>query len=234
MRAADAADRGRHRAQAFLRHQYLRACVAYRPQRLATHRSKPEGSTLAAASRPNPDYLKINPKGRVPALVTKRGGLTEKAGHSRLYPLVLSRRGLGAARRSVRLRRIAFNAYLCATPCVSRDAHRVRDSPMGGRPGCLGGDEEESQSWSEPALRSSKARCCGAFGSWAKPIQIADPDLFTLVRGMEAPRPSRRCSTIATGWRSARPSGRSDARGWRSPLQPTRRRGFNQRPNSPK
>ena len=59
---------------------------------------------FGAAEQTKPDYLKINPKGRVPSLVTERGVLTETpailAYIAQTHPAAQAR----AARRSVRLR----------------------------------------------------------------------------------------------------------------------------------
>jgi len=81
---------------------------------------------FAASQQRSPDYLKINPKGRVPALVTERGILTETASilafiaqthpRARLAPLDDP---FGFARAQ------AFNSYLCSTVHVAH-AHRVR------------------------------------------------------------------------------------------------------------
>jgi glutathione S-transferase len=74
----------------------------------------------------SPDYLKINPKGRVPALVTDRGVLTET-------PSILA--FIAQTHPNVKLAPLddpfafaqvqSFNAYLCATVHVAH-AHRVR------------------------------------------------------------------------------------------------------------
>ncbi len=59
---------------------------------------------FGAAEQTKPDYLKVNPKGRVPALATERGVLTENpailAYIAQTHPKAQAR----AARRSVRLR----------------------------------------------------------------------------------------------------------------------------------
>lgn len=75
-----------------------------------------------------PDYLAINPKGRVPALVTERGVLTETpamlAYIAQLYPqakLAPLEDAFAFAQAQ------AFNSYLCSTVHVSH-AHRMRGS----------------------------------------------------------------------------------------------------------
>jgi len=73
-----------------------------------------------------PDYLAINPKGRVPALVTERGVITETpailAWIAQSYP----RAGLAPLDDPFAFAQAqAFNSYLCATVHVAH-AHKLR------------------------------------------------------------------------------------------------------------
>ncbi len=82
--------------------------------------------SFVSADQRKSDYLKINPKGRVPALVTERGVLTET-------PAMLAY--IAQSFPEARLAPIddpfafaqaqAFNSYLCSTVHVSH-AHRMR------------------------------------------------------------------------------------------------------------
>ncbi len=82
---------------------------------------------LVAGDQKKPEYLKINPKARVPALLTERGPVDRESGPSS----PTSRR----RRRKVKLAPLddayafgkiqAFNAYLCATAHVAH-AHGRR------------------------------------------------------------------------------------------------------------
>ena len=74
----------------------------------------------------SPDYLAINPKGRVPALATERGTLTETpailAFIAQSYPAAQ----LAPLNDPFEFARVqAFNSYLCSTVHVAH-AHRVR------------------------------------------------------------------------------------------------------------
>src|ERR1700722_17054591 len=81
---------------------------------------------FGAAEQTKPEYLKINPKGRVPSLATERGGLTER-------PAILAYSAEGHA--EAQLAPLAdpfafaelqsFMHYLCATAHVA-PAHRAR------------------------------------------------------------------------------------------------------------
>ncbi|EJC73771.1 glutathione S-transferase [Rhizobium leguminosarum bv. trifolii WSM2012] len=93
--------------------------------------------TFANGEQRSPDYLQINPKGRVPALVTDRGVLTEtpailgfiaeSAPGAKLVPL-------GDAFEMARLQ--SFNSYLCSTVHVNH-AHRPRGSRWADEPAAL-------------------------------------------------------------------------------------------------
>lgn len=72
------------------------------------------------------DYLKINPKGRVPALVTEHGVLTETPALLIYVAERYSNEGLAPLDDAFDLARAqAFNSYLCSTVHVAH-AHRVR------------------------------------------------------------------------------------------------------------
>ncbi len=101
---------------------------------LASHIALEEAGAKYEAIRLNfknddqkkPDYLKINPKARVPALVTDRGVLTETPAL-----LIYIAQSFPAARLAplddpFALAKVqAFNSYLCSTVHVAH-AHRMR------------------------------------------------------------------------------------------------------------
>jgi glutathione S-transferase len=81
---------------------------------------------FARTQQRSPEYLKVNPKGRVPALVTDRGILTENpailAYIAQTYPLA----NLAPLDDPFQFARVqSFNSYLCATVHVAH-AHRMR------------------------------------------------------------------------------------------------------------
>ena len=82
--------------------------------------------SFAEEDQKKPDYLAINPKARVPALVTERGVLTETPAIliylCQLYPAA----GMAPLDDPFDLARVqSFNSYLCSTVHVAH-AHRVR------------------------------------------------------------------------------------------------------------
>jgi glutathione S-transferase len=83
----------------------------------------------------SPDYMRINPKGRVPALVTSRGILTETPAILMFICQSFPDAGLAPLEDAFGLAQLnAFNSYLCSTVHVAH-AHRMRgyrwvDDPM--------------------------------------------------------------------------------------------------------
>src|SRR5437899_12763388 len=74
----------------------------------------------------SPDYLKINPKGRVPTLVTDRGILTETPAMLAFIAQSFPQARLAPLDDAFAFAQIqAFNSYLCATVHVAH-AHRMR------------------------------------------------------------------------------------------------------------
>lgn len=71
------------------------------------------------------DYLKINPKGRVPALVTDLGVLTETPAILSYIPETFPAAGLLPEDAWARAQAQAFNSYLCSTVHVAH-AHKHR------------------------------------------------------------------------------------------------------------
>lgn len=74
----------------------------------------------------SPEYLRLNPKGRVPALATDRGVLTETPALLQFIAQSFPQAGLAPLDDPFLLARMnAFNSYLCSTVHVAH-AHRGR------------------------------------------------------------------------------------------------------------
>lgn len=81
---------------------------------------------FASQQQRSPDYLKLNPKGRVPALVTERGILTETPALLQFVAQSWPKAGLAPLDDPFLLAELnAFASYLCATVHVAH-AHRMR------------------------------------------------------------------------------------------------------------
>lgn len=141
---------------------------------------------FAAAEQTKPDYLKINPKGRVPALLTERGVITEN-------PAILAY--IAQAHPEAKLAPLddpfafaelqAFMSYLCSTVHVAH-AHRVR--------GARWADDPAAHESMKKKVPQSVGACFDLIertmfrGPWAmgEAYTVADPYLFTIARWLES------------------------------------------------
>jgi glutathione S-transferase len=81
---------------------------------------------FAKSEQRQPEYLAVNPKGRVPALVTDRGILTETPAILAFIAQTYPQAALAPVHDPFALAQVqAFNSYLCSTVHVAH-AHRVR------------------------------------------------------------------------------------------------------------
>jgi glutathione S-transferase len=128
----------------------------------------------------SPEYLRINPKGRVPALVTDRGVLTETPAVLQYIAQVHPQSGLAPLDDPWLLAKVnEFNNYLCATVHVAH-AHRVR--------GARWTDDEAAIEALKTKVPRNMADCFTLIeremlqGPWVlgERFSICDPYLFTL------------------------------------------------------
>jgi glutathione S-transferase len=140
---------------------------------------------FATSQQRSPDYLAVNPKGRVPALVTDRGILTETPAM-----LVFVAQSFPAARLApvddaFAFAEIqAFNSYLCSTLHVAH-AHRMR--------GHRWADDEAAIAAMQRKVPQSVGACYELIerdllkGPWVmgEHYTICDPYLFTLAQWLE-------------------------------------------------
>lgn len=81
---------------------------------------------FASCQQRSPEYLKVNPKGRVPALATDRGILTETPAMLAFVAQSFPEAGLAPLDDPFAFAEIqAFNSYLCSSLHVAH-AHRMR------------------------------------------------------------------------------------------------------------
>jgi len=140
---------------------------------------------FATSQQRSPDYLAVNPKGRVPALVTDRGILTETPAM-----LVFVAQSFPAARLApvddafAFAEVQAFNSYLCSTLHVAH-AHRMR--------GHRWADDEAAIAAMQRKVPQSVGACYELIerdllkGPWVmgEHYTICDPYLFTLAQWLE-------------------------------------------------
>ncbi|HVO04095.1 MAG TPA: glutathione S-transferase family protein [Candidatus Cybelea sp.] len=135
---------------------------------------------LTKGEQRKPEYLKINPKARVPALVTERGVLTENPAILAFIAQTHPEKQLAPLDDAFAFGKLqAFNAYLCATVHVAH-AH--------GRRGYRWADEQSSFDDMKRKVPETMAACFGLIeddmleGPWlmGQQFTVADCYLFTI------------------------------------------------------
>jgi glutathione S-transferase len=140
---------------------------------------------FGAAEQTKPDYLKINPKARVPALATERGILTENPAILAYIAQMHPQAKLAPLDDPFAFAELqSFLSYLCSTVHVAH-AHRMRGSRWA----------DDPAAWE--AMKKKVPQSVGACfdlierkmfrGPWGtgEAYTVADPYLFTLARYME-------------------------------------------------
>ena len=132
----------------------------------------------------SPDYLAINPKGRVPSLGTDRGVLTETPAMLAYIAQMFPRAQLAPLDDPFAFAQVqAFNSYLCSTLHVAH-SHRMR--------GYRWADDESSFADMQRKVPQSVGACYDYVetqiaGPWVtgEAYSIADAYLFTVAQWLE-------------------------------------------------
>ncbi|WP_426236732.1 glutathione S-transferase family protein [Pararhizobium sp. DWP1-1-3] len=131
------------------------------------------------------DFLRLNPKGRVPALLTDRGVITESPAILAYIGQKFAETPVGIPRDPFEFARIqSFNAYLCSTVHVAH-AHKRRGGRWADDPAVI-----EAMTLK---VASNMSECFELIettmfsGPWVmgETYSIADPYLFTLASWLE-------------------------------------------------
>lgn len=134
----------------------------------------------------SPDYMKVNPKARVPALVTARGILTETPAMLVYVAQSFPEAALAPLDDPFAFAELqSFNSYLCATLHVAH-AHRMRGHRWASEPSSFADMQRkvpESVGACFDLIESTMLRGPWVFGAQ---YTIADPYLFTLAQWLEA------------------------------------------------
>jgi len=134
-----------------------------------------------------PEYLAINPKGRVPALMTDRGILTETPAILAFIAQSFPQSHLAPLNDPFAFARVqSFNSYLCATVHVAH-AHRLRGYRW------VDADDAAAIAAMQKRVPQSVAECFDLIeremfvGPWVMgdSFTICDPYLFTLAQWLE-------------------------------------------------
>jgi glutathione S-transferase len=140
---------------------------------------------FAAGEQRSPDYLQINPKGRVPALVTERGTLTETPALLAFVAQQHPAARLAPLEDAFAFARVQeFNSYLCSTVHVAH-AHKMR--------GTRWTDDTAAVEAMKRKVPETMAACFELIeremirGPWVmgESYTICDPYLFTIARWLE-------------------------------------------------
>jgi glutathione S-transferase len=133
----------------------------------------------------SPEYLAINPKGRVPALVTDRGILTETPAMLAFIAQTFPKAKLAPLDDAFAFAQVqAFNSYLCSTVHVAH-AHKMR--------GARWATEESSFADMKRMIPKTVGGCFALIekqmfrGPWVMGEQytVCDPYLFTIAQWLE-------------------------------------------------
>jgi glutathione S-transferase len=143
---------------------------------------------FATTQQQSPEYLRINPKGRVPALITDRGILTETPAMLAFVAQSFPTAKLAPIDDPFAFARAQeFNAYLCSTLHIAH-AHRMRGHRW------VDADDKAAIAAMQKKVPQSVTACFDLIekemlkGPWVmgEHYTICDPYLFTLAQWLEA------------------------------------------------
>ncbi|WP_454848548.1 glutathione S-transferase family protein [Rhizobium binxianense] len=134
----------------------------------------------AGGEQRSPEYLKINPKGRVPALATDRGVLTETPAILAYIAQLAPAAGLAPFDDPFEFARLqSFNNYICSTVHVNH-AHRPRGSRWADDPAALDAMKAKvPQTMAESFALIEETLFQGPW-VMGKDYSLADPYLFVM------------------------------------------------------
>ncbi|MBS0534701.1 MAG: glutathione S-transferase family protein [Proteobacteria bacterium] len=138
---------------------------------------------FAAAQQRSPDYLALNPKGRVPALVTPAGILTETPAILAYIAQSWPQAGL-APTDPFRFAKVQeFNSYLCSTLHVAH-AHRMRGTRWADDPAAIEAMKRKVPQSVSACYDYVETQIAGPWVMGAD-YTIADAYLFTVAQWLE-------------------------------------------------
>jgi glutathione S-transferase len=141
---------------------------------------------LRQAQQQSVEYLRVNPKARVPALVTARGVITETPAILAFVAQSFPSAGLAPLEDPFAFAELqSFNSYLCATVHIAH-AHRMRGYRWADEPASFADMQRKVPKSVTAAFELIERDLLK--GPWAmgETYTIADPYLFTLAQWLEA------------------------------------------------
>src|SRR5579871_6651128 len=133
----------------------------------------------------SPDYLAINPKGRVPALATERGILTETPAILAFIAQSFPKAKLAPLDDPFRFAEVqAFNSYLCSTVHVAH-AHRMRGHRWVDDPAAMEAMKRKVPETMGDCFAMIESRMFQGPWVMGDTYTICDPYLFTIAGWLE-------------------------------------------------
>jgi glutathione S-transferase len=140
---------------------------------------------FAANEQRSPEYLAINPKGRVPALVTVRGILTETPAMLAYIAQSFPGARLAPLDDPFAFAEVqAFNSYLCATLHVAH-AHRMRGTRWADEPAAIEAMKRKVPDSVGACYELIEGKMLRGPWVMGDSYTICDPYLFTVAQWME-------------------------------------------------
>jgi glutathione S-transferase len=138
-----------------------------------------------AGDQRKPEYLAINPKGRVPTLVTERGNLTETPAILAFIAQSFSDAKLAPLGDAFAFGRVqAFNSYLCSTVHVAH-AHRMRGYRWVDDPAAIAAMQKKVPTVVSECFDLIEREMIEGPFVMGKAYTICDPYLFTLSQWLD-------------------------------------------------
>jgi glutathione S-transferase len=141
--------------------------------------------SFAAEEQRKPEYLAINPKARVPALVTDQGILTETPAILAFIAQSFPRARLAPLDDPFSFAQVqAFNNYLCSTLHVAH-AHRMRGHRWADEPAAIEAMQRKVPESVAACYDLIEHKMLGAPWVMGETYTICDPYLFTIAQWLE-------------------------------------------------
>ncbi len=140
---------------------------------------------FATSEQQSPEYLAINPKGRVPTLVTDKGTLTETPAMLAFIAQSFPKAKLAPLDDPFGFAQVqAFNSYLCSTVHVAH-AHRMRGTRWADDPGAIDAMKRKVPQTVAACFDMIESKMFQGPWVMGETYTICDPYLFTLARWLE-------------------------------------------------
>jgi glutathione S-transferase len=140
---------------------------------------------FGADEQRKPEYLAINPKGRVPTLVSRQGILTETPAILAFIAQSFPQARLAPLEDAFRFAEVqAFNSYLCSTLHVAH-AHRMRGNRWADEPAAIAAMQRRVPQSVGDCYDLIEGRMLRGPWVMGESYTICDPYLFTISQWLE-------------------------------------------------